>query len=63
MTPSDIRASIRAGRVICKYADPIEDARIDLTEDEAISIARVDPSLIYVAPCYGESTYPTTGEM
>lgn len=33
--------------VICKYADPIEDAREGLTVDEACEVAAEDPSLIY----------------
>lgn len=36
------------GLTLCKYADPIEDARHDVTIDEARDIAFVDPSLIYV---------------
>ena len=31
-----------------KYADPIEDARDDLTPDEARDVAAEDPSLIYI---------------
>lgn len=30
-----------------KYADPIEDAREDLTIQDAREIAQIDPSLIY----------------
>ena len=33
--------------ILCKYADPIEDARENLTADEAREIAKEDPSLIY----------------
>ena len=33
---------------LCKYADPVEDAREDLSLEEAQAIARVDPRLIYV---------------
>ena len=34
--------------VLCKYNDPTEDARENLTADEARQIAKEDPSLIYV---------------
>ncbi len=37
------------GLALCKYADPVEDARTGLTVDEAEQIARVDAGLIYVA--------------
>lgn len=30
-----------------KYSDPIEDAREDISADEARGIAKEDPSLIY----------------
>ena len=33
---------------LCKYSDPVEDAREDLTVDEAEEVAKVDPSLIWV---------------
>jgi hypothetical protein len=33
-----------------KYTDPIEDARENLTTEEAREIAREDPSLIYLDP-------------
>jgi hypothetical protein len=33
---------------VCKYADPTEGAREDLTPDEARAIAAQDPSLIYL---------------
>ena len=36
------------GTTLQKYADPIEDAREDLSIEEAREIAREDPSLIYV---------------
>jgi hypothetical protein len=36
------------GLTLCKYNDPIEDAREVLTPDEARKIASEDPSLIYV---------------
>lgn len=36
------------GLTICKYADPVEDAREGLAVDEATDIMREDPSLIYV---------------
>ena len=34
--------------VLCKYADPTEDAREGLTTSEARDIARIDPGLIYI---------------
>lgn len=36
------------GLALSKYADPIEDAREDLTAAEARQVAREDPNLIYV---------------
>lgn len=33
--------------VLCKYADPTEDARENITVDEARQVAKEDPSLIY----------------
>jgi hypothetical protein len=33
--------------VLCKYSDPIEGARENLTAEEAHQIAKEDPSLIY----------------
>jgi len=35
--------------VLCKYADPIEDAQEDISLDDAEEIAAEDPTLIYVA--------------
>lgn len=49
MTADDVRAAIRAGRTICKHADPIEGSREDLTLEEALDVMREDASLIYVA--------------
>jgi len=34
--------------IFMKYSDPIEDAREDLTPDEARKVALEDPSLIYL---------------
>lgn len=34
--------------VLCKHADPVEDAREGLTVDEAEEVAAEDPSLIWV---------------
>jgi hypothetical protein len=34
---------------LCKYADPIDDAREDISVEDAEEIASEDPSLIYVA--------------
>lgn len=36
------------GLRLAKYADPVEDARQDLTPEEARKIAREDPRLIYL---------------
>jgi hypothetical protein len=36
------------GVTLSKYDDPIEGAREGLTIEEAISIAREDPGLIYI---------------
>ena len=36
------------GLPLCKYNDPIEDAREDLTVSEAEAVAQEDPSLIYI---------------
>lgn len=36
------------GCLLCKYDDPIEDARDDLTPSEADDVAWVDPNLIYL---------------
>ena len=38
----------RTGAALCKYADPTEDARDDLTVEEAEEAAAEDPSLVYV---------------
>jgi len=37
------------GVTLCKYADPIENAREGLTVEEATEIAREDASLIWLA--------------
>jgi len=38
---------------LCKYSDPVEDAREDLTVDEAEEVIKVDPSLIWIeVHCY-----------
>lgn len=36
------------GCKICKYADPVEEAREGLTIDEALDVAREDSGLIYL---------------
>jgi hypothetical protein len=36
------------GATLCKYADPTEGAREDLSISEAREVAAQDPSLIYV---------------
>ena len=38
----------KAGLVICKYADPTEGERRNLTDEEAADIAREDIGLVYV---------------
>lgn len=43
-----IQVANRFGVKLCKYADPTEGARNDLSLNEAHEIAQVDPSLIYV---------------
>mgnify|MGYP001185040514 CR=1 FL=1 len=35
-----------------KYADPTEEARCNISEDEAIAVAVEDPSLIYASPTH-----------
>ncbi|OPX57334.1 MAG: hypothetical protein A4E30_01683 [Methanomassiliicoccales archaeon PtaB.Bin215] len=35
-------------KLLSKYADPIEDARDDLTPSEAEDVCREDPGLIYI---------------
>ena len=39
-----------ASVVLCKYNDPIESARDNISIEDARGIAREDPSLIYTAP-------------
>lgn len=36
------------GPPLCKYADPIEGERIDISVDEALDIAADDPELIWI---------------
>jgi len=43
-----IKVAAVTGRLLCKYADPIEDHRADVTVEEAIEIAREDASLIWI---------------
>ena len=43
-----IKVAAATGRLLCKYADPIEDAREDVTVEEAREIAREDASLIWI---------------
>ena len=43
-----IKVAAATGRVLCKYADPIGDAREDVTVEEAREIAREDASLIWL---------------
>lgn len=44
-----IYAARKAGLILCKYADPTEGERLNLTDEEAADVAREDISLIYVA--------------
>lgn len=58
-----IRAALGAGLRIDKHADPVEDAREGLTEDEAIAVAAEDASLIVVVGDVGGIVgAPTLGE-
>jgi hypothetical protein len=43
-----IRRAERDGRTLSKYNDPIEEAREDLSVEEANAVARDDPGLIYL---------------
>lgn len=43
-----IKVAAATGRLLCKYADPIEDARTDVTVAEATDIASEDASLIWI---------------
>lgn len=43
-----IKYAEQHGAILCKYADPTEDAREQISLEEAREIARVDPSLIYL---------------
>lgn len=43
---ADVR---RRGRMLCKYADPTEGERLDLTDEEAADVMAVDIGLVYVA--------------
>lgn len=38
----------KAGLVLCKYADPTEGERRDLTDEDAADIAREDIGLIFI---------------
>ncbi len=38
----------RRGLILCKYADPIDDAARDLTDEQAAMIMQWDIGLIYV---------------
>ena len=42
-------AKTNSALVLNKYSDPIEDDRSGLTVDEAVEVAREDPSLIWLA--------------
>lgn len=49
-----IREAERTGRPVSKYTDPTEEARDDLSPEEARAIAAEDPSLIYLLLHVGE---------
>lgn len=42
-----IRAAERAGLIICKHADPVDDAVFNISGEWALDIAREDSSLVY----------------
>ena len=42
-----LEAAISDGLTICKYADPVDDARVGLTAVEAREVLSVDGSLLY----------------
>jgi hypothetical protein len=43
-----IEVAEQTGRMLAKYADPVEGAREGLTPDEAREIAKEDPSLVFL---------------
>jgi len=43
-----IAAAAALGVTLCKYADPIENARAGVTVEEATEIARDDASLVWL---------------
>ena len=49
-----IKVATIEGRVLCKHADPTEDARDDLSVDEAREVAAQDPTLIYLVLSKGD---------
>ena len=49
------------GLTLCKYADPVEDAREDLSVEDAAEIAREDPGLVYLDVDTVSVTNPWTG--
>ena len=52
----------RHGTPLCKHADPVEGARVDVTVDEARAIAREDAGLLYVDDDGARRTPGTNGE-
>lgn len=40
--------AMKAGLILCKYADPTEGERRNLTDEEAADIGREDISLLFV---------------
>lgn len=47
---------------LCKYTDPIEEAREGLTVDEARQVAAEDPSLIYLEIPSARQIYRAIGD-
>lgn len=47
-TRDAIEDAISSGHSVNKHADPTEGARVGLTADEAMAVAKEDPSLIYI---------------
>ena len=42
-----IRDIAEKGATLCSYADPVDDARVGLTVEQAIELAECDLTLIY----------------
>jgi len=39
----------KRGRMVCKYADPVEGERLDITDEEAAEAMLADIGLVYIA--------------